>query len=368
MDLPEDVDVIPDDFEDPRGFYAALGCSRVSAHTEIKASYELEKKIYRQNSLRTHPDKNQGNPDAANKFLQVRERHAERCKRMEETKKHRVEGNESVMDAIARKWGDEGLVTGNHQAFPPCASLINTRLITCFLYAGKFGWRTLIGLHLMFEISTRYEVMGPICTRVRLRVQGANESSTRTENDTNGQPIPSDQPGLRQIEYYPRGESSDYAFALLLGILGILLSKFFLLPYLPYSITQNQHHVFFHCHLTFFVVYIWSKQHPDRNVNLFGVQMAAAYLPFAHLIIGYALNNGQTIPVDMLHGMFVGHLYFYLACVVPKVMRGRVIIVTPLWMVDLCNWLEGRGGLIFGGGGWEGNNPMLVDVDGVIGG
>lgn len=256
---------------------------------------------------------------------------------------------------------------------PFVASLTNTRLISCFLYAGKFGWRTLIVLHSMSEISTRYEVMGPICTRIRLRDRESrplNGTRTRTDSDAYGRPLPSNQPIPIPVvaEYYQRGESSDYAFALLFGIVCILLSTFFLLPYLPHSFTQNQHHAFFHRHLTFFVMYIWSKQHPDRNVNLFGVHMTAAYLPYAYLIMGYALNNGKTLPLDMLHGMFVGHLYYYLACVVPKVMRGRVIMVTPLWMIDVCNWMEGRGRLRFGGRGWDDDNPMLVDVDGVIGG
>jgi hypothetical protein len=236
------------------------------------------------------------------------------------------------------------------------------RIITCFLYAGKFGWGTLIGLHLMQQISSRYEKMGPICTRVRL----ANTNNPRASGDNSGQII--EQAPQQAFEYFERGESSDYVFALLLGSIGILLSKFFLLPYLPYSITQNQQHIFFHRHLTFYVVYIWSKQHPDRNVNLFGVHMTAAYLPCAYLIMGYALNNGQTIPVDMLHGMFVGHVYYYLACIVPKVLRGRVVIVTPLLLVDLCHWMEGRGVLRFGGGGGVDGNPMVVDVDGVIGG
>ena len=95
---------------------------------------------------------------------------------------------------------------------------------------------------------------------------------------------------------------------------GILLSNFFLLPYLPSSITKNQQYVFFSCYLTFFVQYIWSKQHPNRDVILFGVHMAAAYLPYAYLVLGYAFNNGQVLPLDMLHGMLVGHVYYYGLC------------------------------------------------------
>ena len=97
--------------------------------------------------------------------------------------------------------------------------------------------------------------------------------------------------------------------------------------------------------------------------------MKAAYLPYAYLLMGYALSNGEVVPMDMLHGMFVGHVYYYLACVVPTVLgRGKVVIWTPGVLVDLCNWLEGRR---VGGGpddDVDGNEPILVDTDGVIGG
>lgn len=73
-DLPDDVDAIPDDFEDPRGFYAVLGCSRVSTHAEIKAAYDREKRSFKMDSLKTHPDKNPDNPDAKEEFLKVRDR------------------------------------------------------------------------------------------------------------------------------------------------------------------------------------------------------------------------------------------------------------------------------------------------------
>jgi hypothetical protein len=224
-----------------------------------------------------------------------------------------------------------------------------TRLLTCFLYAGKFGWNVLVGLHLMNQISTRYETMGPICTR-RARVR----------------PAPS--------PYHPRGDSSDYAFALLLGMAGILLGQTLLLPKLPAVLANDgRHHRFFHRHLKFFVLYVWSKQRPDHRVNLFGVSMSAAYLPYAYLLIGYALNNGESIPVDIIHGMLVGHVYYYLACVVPQVSGGRrTVLSTPTALVDVCNWLEGRGGPPHGDGdgvfNGRGEQPLLADVDGIIGG
>lgn len=143
----------------------------------------------------------------------------------------------------------------------------------------------------MTQISTRYEKMGPICTRriIHINNQTDEQQPTRREAGYNS-------------PYYERGETSDYVFALFFGMAGILLSHVLLLPKLPSFIIQHhQYHRFFNRHLTFYVVYIWSKQHQHHRVNLFGMPMAAAYLPYAYLCMGYALNN-QQIPVDILHG------------------------------------------------------------------
>lgn len=229
------------------------------------------------------------------------------------------------------------------------------RLLTCFLYAGKFGFNVLIGLHLMTQISARYETMGPICTTRRRRRRD-------DDDDEGGSP------------YRSRGNSSDYAFALLLGMIGILLGQTLLLPKLPAFVANHgMHHRNFHRHLKFYVLYVWSKQRPHHRVNLFGVTMIAAYLPYAYLLIAYALNNGEFIPVDILHGMLVGHVYYYLACVVPRVTDGRLTVLsTPTALVDVCDWLEGRAGgrgdEIGGMGNGRVEQPALADVDGVIGG
>jgi Derlin-2/3 len=226
------------------------------------------------------------------------------------------------------------------------------RLITCFMYIGKFSWHSVINLHLMTQISARYESMGPICTRRRVLRQ---QQQQRHNNSP----------------YHSRGETSDYLFCLLFGMTGILLSQFYLLPYILSPLSYTFHHYrFFSRHLTFYVLYIWSKHYPHHNVNLFGVVMSAAYLPYAYLVMGYAMNNGEVIPMDMLHGMFIGHVYYYLACIVPSVLgRGRSVLSTPILLIDLCDWLEGRR-LGFVGGdanGGEGE-PIVVDTDGIIGG
>ena len=229
------------------------------------------------------------------------------------------------------------------------------RAFTCFLYAGqlKFGINTLIGLHLLTQISARYEAMGPICTR-RVLVN-PQDNQQQVQEDLR----------RRRSPYYDRGETSDYAWALLLGAAGIIVTNFSILPRLPTFMTRKQQYIFFFRHLTHFIVYIWTKKCPDQLVNLFGVNVRAAYLPLCYMIIGMALNNGEALPLDIIHGCFVGHLYYYLSVVVPQVLHGRVVIATPVALVDLCNWLEGRAHVA---DGRPGGGPELVDVDGVIGG
>jgi Derlin-2/3 len=63
---------------------------------------------------------------------------------------------------------------------------------------------------------------------------------------------------------------------------------------------------------------------------IWGVPMQAMYLPFALLGLNTMLGN----PVmDMIHGMVVGHLYYFMVDVVPKV-YGKDIIQTPLFIIQ----------------------------------
>ena len=212
----------------------------------------------------------------------------------------------------------------------------------------------------MTQISQRYETMGPICTR-RIHIDRVRPE----EGPVDGRPRA--RGGHDDSPYHSRGESSDYAFALLFGMAGILLSNVLLLPKLPAFITKGQYYWFFQRHLAFYVLYIWSKQRPDHRVNVLGVDLSAAHLPFAYLVLGCAMSNGEAMPMDMVTGMFVGHVYFYLACVVPRALGGRrALLSTPVALVDACHWLEGRE--VAGDGTGGGGGPMLADVDGVIGG
>ena len=82
--------------------------------------------------------------------------------------------------------------------------------------------------------------------------------------------------------------------------------------------------------LIFGVLYCWSRRFPTAQANVWGFPVPAQYLPFAHLMLRLFMG-GQVW--DMLHGMAVAHLYYFLADVVPQV-QGREILHTPQFLID----------------------------------
>ena len=58
--------------------------------------------------------------------------------------------------------------------------------------------------------------------------------------------------------------------------------------------------------------------------------MKAIYLPFAYLALTIFMGNGYY---DMLHGYAAGHVYYFLADVVPQV-YGKDLLTTPLFLID----------------------------------
>jgi Derlin-2/3 len=81
------------------------------------------------------------------------------------------------------------------------------------------------------------------------------------------------------------------------------------------------------------ILYLWSRRNPNVNVQLNFIPIRGQYLPFAHLFLALALGNRVN---EMLHGMLVGHFYYYLVEIVPTVL-GRRVLTTPRILVDLLS-------------------------------
>jgi Derlin-2/3 len=159
------------------------------------------------------------------------------------------------------------------------------RLFTPFLWMGGFdkqsGFQTMIGFFLLYQYSKQYE--------------------GGTAFNTGG-----------------GGGTSDYIFMILFGMIGILLTNFFCPVGFVFAKT-----------LVYYVLYIWSKRNPTASANIWGVPMPGMYLPFAILGLNFCLGNSY---VEYVHGYAIGHLYYFLVDVVPKV-YGKTYLQTPLFIL-----------------------------------
>merc|ERR1712232_1468789 len=111
-------------------------------------------------------------------------------------------------------------------------------------------------------------------------------------------------------------------FALLFGIVSMLVTySLFAYNYIMPLFTRN---------LTFYVLYIWSKRYPTLDANIWGFPIKALWLPFAYLALTVLMGNPFW---DVVHGIAIGHLYYYLVDVVPLV-YGKDVLRTPQFLID----------------------------------
>jgi hypothetical protein len=120
------------------------------------------------------------------------------------------------------------------------------------------------------------------------------------------------------------GGTADYAFCLLLGAIGILGTYPLLTGWGVYLQSM------FLSNLSYYVLYVWSKKHPNAQAKLWGFPMKGIHLPFAYLAIRVLIGHPYQ---DMCHGMFLGHLYYFAADVAPLV-YGKNFVHTPVFLID----------------------------------
>eukprot|EP00794_Sanderia_malayensis_P018809 gene18809-20705_t len=93
------------------------------------------------------------------------------------------------------------------------------------------------------------------------------------------------------------------------------------------------------------VLYVWCQINKDTVVQFwFGTQFKAIYLPW--VLAGFNMILGQGGVMEII-GIFVGHLYFFLAFKYPQDFGGRQFIKTP---EILYRYLPNRSGGVTGFG------------------
>jgi len=82
--------------------------------------------------------------------------------------------------------------------------------------------------------------------------------------------------------------------------------------------------------LTFMMVYVWGRRNETFPMNFLGLfNFPAPWLPW--VLLAFSVLLGASPVVDLV-GIFVGHVYYYLQDIVPKMRgrwRGKKLIVTP---------------------------------------
>eukprot|EP00941_MAST-03F_sp_MAST-3F-sp1_P006101 g6101.t1 len=106
-----------------------------------------------------------------------------------------------------------------------------------------------------------------------------------------------------------QGRTADFVFMLFLGaVIMTILAPFINVHFLGSS-------------LTFMMVYIWGQHNPHMRMSFLGLfPFTAPYLPWVLFSFSVMLGNSATID---LVGIAVGHTYFYLEQVLPKIAEAR---------------------------------------------
>jgi Derlin-2/3 len=80
--------------------------------------------------------------------------------------------------------------------------------------------------------------------------------------------------------------------------------------------------------LVFYVLYVWSRKDPYRQVKLYGFAFTAWHYPFVLMLVGMLF--GGSIVLDIV-GVLVGHVYHFLVDVVPKVWNKTMLRTPPFF-------------------------------------
>ena len=98
---------------------------------------------------------------------------------------------------------------------------------------------------------------------------------------------------------------------------------------LMYPLVAGLIYPMFTRNLTFYVLYIWSKRN-STPANIWGFPLKGRLLPFGYIAMNLLMGNPYF---DLVHGLVIGHLYYFLVDVVPT-MYGKDILHTPQFLID----------------------------------
>ena len=88
------------------------------------------------------------------------------------------------------------------------------------------------------------------------------------------------------------------------------------------------------------MLYLWSRRNPNVEVSLMEIfQIRAQFLPLFIMLLVTVFGFSA---LDDLIGAAVGHLYYFLADVLPNIpeTKGLELLESPIWLDVLCDFFE----------------------------
>jgi len=93
--------------------------------------------------------------------------------------------------------------------------------------------------------------------------------------------------------------------------------------------------------LSFTLVYIWSRRHPETVLSFLGIfTFTAPYLPFVLLIFSLLIHT--SLPKGDIIGIIVGHIFYFLEDVWPLEDSGARYLEPPSWWRNAFSVFLGR--------------------------
>jgi hypothetical protein len=154
------------------------------------------------------------------------------------------------------------------------------RLVTPFLFVGKFSFNFAMHLYMIYSYFPRYE---------------ANPYNTGAG-----------------------GSVADVLWMVILSMGLLLIAGYFL----ELMLLGDP--------ILFVIIYLWSRKDSESIVSIFGFKFKAAYVPWVYLALNILMGSSIVPP---LSGIVVGHTYFYFVEVFP-VIYGYQLIKTPKFCRD----------------------------------
>ena len=162
------------------------------------------------------------------------------------------------------------------------------RLVTPFIFAGGFGLNFVFHMFILYENCKRYE---------------ANPFNTGAG-----------------------GTSADMLYMVITGAVVLMILEITLGFGLPMMSEP----------MLYMIIYVWSRKDPEQIISIWGFKFKALYLPWVYMCIR-VLMTGQ-VPVTILIGIVVGHLYYFLVDVVPG-QHGYTVVKTPVFCSTFLEWI-----------------------------